>query len=142
MGAGDCLPSDRTKTQVTKAAIRQLCDVLSESPHSPIRCYTPEGADIDTVFDLRAIFPKPASDLADVSVPELLRPPKGKYGLHDYEKVFCAAPQFDIFEARGIRRDKGCLVVLRPDQYVGHLLPLDTVEELGRYFGGFMRASK
>jgi phenol 2-monooxygenase len=44
----------------------------------------------------------------------------------------------DIFAMRGIDRDKGCMVVVRPDQYVAHVLPLDGHAELAAYFDGFM----
>jgi phenol 2-monooxygenase len=39
---------------------------------------------------------------------------------------------------RGIDRDRGCMVVVRPDQYVAHVLPLDGHAELAAYFDGFM----
>ena len=44
----------------------------------------------------------------------------------------------DIFEMRGIDRERGCLVVVRPDQYVAHALPLDAYEELAAFFARFM----
>jgi phenol 2-monooxygenase len=40
---------------------------------------------------------------------------------------------------RGIQRDKGCMVVVRPDQYVAHVLPLDGFDELSAFFSGFLR---
>jgi phenol 2-monooxygenase len=69
-------------------------------------------------------------------MPTLLRPSIGRFGLCDYEKVFCAdgAPHNDIFELRGINRTQGCMVVVRPDQYVGHVLPLTEREQLTSYF--------
>jgi phenol 2-monooxygenase len=39
---------------------------------------------------------------------------------------------------RGIDRARGCMVVVRPDQYVAHVLPLDAYVELAAYFDGFM----
>jgi phenol 2-monooxygenase len=39
---------------------------------------------------------------------------------------------------RGIDREAGCMVVVRPDQYVAHVLPLDGFQELTSYFDGFM----
>ena len=39
---------------------------------------------------------------------------------------------------RGIDREKGCMVVVRPDQYVAHVLPLDGVEDLATFFAGFL----
>ena len=76
------------------------------------------------------------------AVPPLLLPTKGKFGLRDYEKVF--SPDLkngrDIFEMRGIDGDQGCLVIVRPDQYVAHVLPLDGFRELSAYFDAFMVA--
>jgi len=31
------------------------------------------------------------------------------------------------------------MVVVRPDQYVAHVLPLDAYAELSSFFAGFMR---
>ena len=31
------------------------------------------------------------------------------------------------------------MVVVRPDQYVAHVLPLDGYKELSSFFAGFMR---
>jgi phenol 2-monooxygenase len=45
----------------------------------------------------------------------------------------------DIFDMRGINRDKGCLIVVRPDQYVANVLPLDSYEALSSYFAGVLR---
>ena len=58
-----------------------------------------------------------------------------------YEKVFCAdsKPDADIFTARGIDRAAGCMVVVRPDQYVAHILPLSAREQLTGYFAGILR---
>jgi phenol 2-monooxygenase len=74
-------------------------------------------------------------------MPTLLRPHVGRYGLCDYEKVFCVDVKRgeDIFAMRGIARDVGCIVIVRPDQYVGHILPLDAREALAHYFGGILR---
>ena len=68
-------------------------------------------------------------------------PRKGRYGLRDYEKVF--APDLkegpDIFDLRGIDRAQGAMVVVRPDQYVAHVLPLAAHRALADFFGAFMR---
>lgn len=118
--------------------IGALCDYLYGSPYSPILRYTPEGADPDSIFDLRAIFQKGHRELAIDTMPAALLPKKGRHGLVDYEKIFCADPSADIFDIRGIDRRKGCLVVVRPDQYVAQVLPLDAYADLCAFFSGFM----
>lgn len=122
------------------SGVRSLCAFLASGPASPVRRYTPAGQDVDAVFDLRAIFQQAHRELAIESMPALLLPRKGRYGLPDYEKVFCPDRKTgpDIFEARGIDRERGALVVVRPDQYIAHVLPLDAHGELAAFFDGFM----
>jgi phenol 2-monooxygenase (NADPH) len=122
------------------AAIRSLCNFLGQSPESPLRRYTPAGADIDSAIDVRAVFQQDHRELAIETLPALLLPRKGRYGLCDYEKVFCRDLRdgHDIFAMRGIDRDAGCMVIVRPDQYVAHVLPLDAQAQLAAFFDGFM----
>ncbi|MBC7683249.1 MAG: FAD-dependent monooxygenase, partial [Ferruginibacter sp.] len=95
-----------------------LCRFLDTSADSPVRKYTPAGQDIDAVFDLRAIFQQGHREIDLKAMPAVLVPRKGRYALQDYEKVFCpnAKSGQDIFDARGIDRAQGALVVVRPDQ--------------------------
>jgi hypothetical protein len=53
---------------------------------------------------------------------------------------FCADVEggHDIYSMRGIHRQAGCMVVVRPDQYVAQVLPPDAFRELASYFDGFM----
>ena len=44
----------------------------------------------------------------------------------------------DIYDMRGIDRAKGCLIVVRPDQYIANVLPLDGFEELSAFFAGVL----
>jgi phenol 2-monooxygenase (NADPH) len=123
------------------SGINSLCHFLAESRESPVRRFTPRGADIDSVIDLRAIFQQGHRELAIEAMPSFLIPRKGRYGLRDYEKTFCADLKSgdDIFDMRGIDRARGCMVVVRPDQYVAHVLPLDAHKELAAFFDGFMK---
>jgi phenol 2-monooxygenase (NADPH) len=122
------------------SGIRALCDFLADAPESPVRKYTPAEEDIDAVIDVRAVFQQSHHDVAIEAMPSFLLPPKGRFGLRDYEKAFCADLKSgkDIFAMRGIDRERGCMVIVRPDQYVAHVLPLDAYEQLVAYFDGFM----
>lgn len=121
--------------------LRALARFLAESPDSPVRRFTPKGQDLDSAFDLRGIFQQPHTELAIESMPVMLRPPKGRLGLYDYEKVYSAVVrhQPNIYDLRGIDRARGALVVVRPDQYVAHVLPLDAHADLAAFFAGFMQ---
>lgn len=120
-------------------AMARLCDFLQSDAQSPILRTTPEVSDVDAVIDLRAVFQQGHRDMALQQIPSLLKPAKGRYGLIDYEKIYCAIPAHDIFDLRGIDRSTGALVVVRPDQFVAHVLPLDAYQELSGFFARFMR---
>jgi 2-polyprenyl-6-methoxyphenol hydroxylase-like FAD-dependent oxidoreductase len=125
------------------APIRVLCGQLLGDPRSPIRRFTPEGMDIDALIDVRAIFQQHHQLLAIETMPAVLLPRKGRHGLIDYQKMFCPDLKggADIFALRGINRAEGCVVVVRPDQYVGHVLPMTAIKELGDYFAWFSSTS-
>lgn len=120
--------------------LRALAEHLGSSPQSPLRLYTPPGSDVDSVLDLRAVFQQHHREVDLAVLPKVLLPRKGRFGLTDYEKVFCADLRdgADIFTLRGIDRTAGALVVVRPDQYVGHVLPLDAFDELAAYFASIL----
>ena len=78
-------------------------------------------------------------DVAIETVPKVFLPASGPFGLPDYEKIYAAIADDDIFEQRGISRD-GAIVVVRPDHYVSHVLPLTAREELTEFFAQFLLA--
>jgi phenol 2-monooxygenase len=121
--------------------VAQLCDWLEHGADSPLRRHTAPQEDVDAVIDTRAVFQQDFRSLDFNAVPTLLRPHVGRHGLCDYEKVFCADLKRgeDIFAMRGIARAKGCIVVVRPDQYVGQVLPLQARGELAAYFAAILR---
>jgi phenol 2-monooxygenase len=125
-------------------AVALMCDWLERDVASPLRRHTAPCEDLDAVIDTRAVFQQGFRDLDFAAMPALLRPSVGRYGLCDYEKVFCADTKRgdDIFTLRGIDRQAGCVIVVRPDQYVGHVLPLDGRDALAAYFAGILRVRR
>jgi phenol 2-monooxygenase len=130
--------ADRDDPTDRNSGARALCDFL-ESDASPVKRFTPPGAEPDAVIDVRAIFQQGHRELAIDKLPSILLPRKGRFGLIDYEKTFCPDPDArDIFDLRGVDRDAGCMVVVRPDQYVAHVLPLEGYEALAGFFAGIL----
>ena len=130
--------ADRSDPTGRHSHFRELCEFLG-SDASPIKRFTPAGADPNSVIDVRAIFQQGHRDLAVDKMPSVLLPKKGKFGLIDYEKMFCVDPKAgDIFDLRGVNRETGCMVVVRPDQYVSHVLPLHGHEALADFFAGIL----
>ena len=70
----------------------------------------------------------------------MLLPHKGRFGLIDYEKAYTVDRRKgpDIFDLRGIDRERGAMVVVRPDQHVANVLPLDAHDDLSAFFERFM----
>ena len=126
--------ADRNHPTNETSRAGELCDFLA-SDESPIARFTPAGAEPDSVIDVRAIFQQGHRDLHVDEMPPVLLPRKGKFGLIDYEKLFCPDPEAgDIFDLRGVNRETGCMVIVRPDQYVSHVLPLDEHDGLTDFF--------
>ena len=136
--------ADRSDPADPDSPLAALCRFLEDDPTSPVPRFTSVDAAIDSVIDVRAVFQQYHRDVALERTPALLRPTKGRYGLTDYEKMFCSPRRSgvgddrEIHEARGIDRDRGCVIIVRPDQYVAHVLPLDAHAELAAFFEPFM----
>ena len=132
--------ADSARPGAPDSRLAQLCRFLAGSARSPLLRFTPAGADPDAVFDVRAVIQQGHREVSVESVPAFLRSRKGRFGLVDYEKVF--TPDLKdgphIYDERGIDRRHGCVVVVRPDQYIAHVLPLDAHGELAAFFDGAM----
>ncbi len=76
---------------------------------------------------MKVIYQQTHADVDLGKVPAVFLPKVGPFQLTDYEKVYAVDPAEDIFDARGVSRD-GVVVVVRPDQYVAAVLPLDASE--------------
>ena len=116
--------------------LSRWADWISTSPGSPLAA-TPAGLDPDAWFDVKAVYQQDHTRVDIGAVPPVFLPRVGPFALVDYEKVYSADPADDIFEARGLDRG-GVVVVVRPDQYVAHVLPLTATDELAEFFAGAM----
>ncbi|MBO9554466.1 FAD-binding monooxygenase [Cellulomonas sp.] len=115
------------------SALAAWAQWMESAPDSPVRAHTREGDERDSVLDIKVVFQQRHADVDISAVPEVFLPRVGPFELVDYEKVFAADPVADIFELRGVDRD-GCVVVVRPDQYVAGVFSLDATAELAAFF--------
>lgn len=132
--------AEATDTGQPDYPIARLCEYLTGHINSPLKRFTPDHADIDSVFDCRAVFQLSHRKLSVETMPTLLLPAKGKYQLTDYEKIFCADTELtdNIFTTRGIDKRNGALLLIRPDQYVANVLALEDYEEIASFFDQIM----
>ena len=127
----------RDPTQPSSDAY-QFIYFLANDASSPVLKYTPKGTDIDSVIDTYAVFQQ--QDLLMHDLHGYLWPAKGKYGLRDYEKVFHAQDGNELYDLRGIERNRGCVVIVRPDQHIASILPVAAHAKLSESFDFFMIA--
>lgn len=106
---------------------------------SPFR---PDSTSIDEIIDVRGVMQRDHRDVRLEQLPPVLRPVVGSLGLVDYEKAFVADPVMtdDIYELRGIDREAGCMVLVRPDQHVAQVLPLTARDELTTFLARILRS--
>lgn len=130
--------ADAAKPGDASSAVSRWADWFEKSPESPRNRFTPKGADENAIFDAKVIY-RDSYDTFDTSmVPRAFQPRLEPYGLVDPDAVFGTGRGHDIFEERGIGSE-GCVIVVRPDQYVANILPLEATDEFAGFFDGFMR---
>ena len=119
----------------------QLCDFLSTDPASPVLTYLRADDDADAVIDVHVIIQQHHHEINITDMHPGLMPVKGRLGLQDREKIFCAKTknETDIYEKRGVDRT-GCMVLVRPDQYTADVMPLDATSRLSAFFSRIFTA--
>ena len=120
-------------TSAQDSKVARLAEYI-QSEDSFYHRYTIDGVDDDAMFDINVIYQQHYHDFEVTDAPEVFRPRTGSLRVEYWGKVWSALTEEDIFDARGISRD-GAVVIVRPDQYVGAVLPLDDYAGLEAYFG-------
>ena len=124
-----------------KSTVDALAEKLLHDPRSPFVQFRKEGDDISTLIEPNVIYQSEYTTFACPEVPEIFRPPVGELGLDYWEKIYSVIPENNIFDLRGIRKD-GAVVIVRPDQYVAAVLPLNDFEGICAYFEGALAPIK
>ncbi len=132
-----------------------------------LRRFTPADARYDTVFEVLAVHSAPRTSATIFDFPEVFRPYDDVDGF-DYMKIYVDDVSYHegafqsltvpvllcmfadclslmighgkIYETFNID-PKGCIVIIRPDQYVSYVGPTDDTEAINCFFSGFMRVS-
>ncbi|TKA66996.1 hypothetical protein B0A49_04491 [Cryomyces minteri] len=123
--------------------VQQLGKSLA-APDGVVRRFTPKDKKIDSVIDILTIHCGERQKVEMLDFPEIFHPFDEKSGW-DYSKVFADAVSYHeadadgkAYEKYGVNRRRGCIVVTRPDQYVGYVGELEDVGEVGKYFDGVL----
>lgn len=112
---------------------------MLDDPNSLHNQLITKGQNVDEVIDIRAVLQQDYRTLDCINMPQLFVPNTGALGLVDYEKVFCTIEgSDDVFDQRSINRQAGCIVIVRPDQYVAEILPIDAYLQVNAFFEAFL----
>lgn len=114
-------------------ALDAWADWWANAEDSPANAHTPEGLDKNALFDVKVIYQAPYTAVNTPDVPAAFKPIVGPFELVNVNEIFAADADDDIFDVRELSRD-GVVVVVRPDQYVAHVLPLSATQELADFF--------
>lgn len=104
---------------------------------SPKVLYTPADGDTDATFDTKVIYQQDYTEVEPGDVPEAFLPVKQPLGIIDVNQIFSAGHGRDMFREREISRN-GAIVVVRPDQYIAGIFPLDARTEIQEFFAQHM----
>lgn len=127
-----------------KTRLDAFCAALDKSG-SFLRRFTPKDAKIDSVIEVLTIHSSARTETELLrDFPEILHP-KDEHVGWDYNKVFVDAESYhegfgDAYKQYGVDPVKGCVVAVRPDQYVGWVGDLEDFDELEQYFEGILVA--
>ncbi|KIL88204.1 phenol 2-monooxygenase [Fusarium avenaceum] len=130
------IDSERQKKRMT-----DLCEKLT-GPSSFLKRFTPASARYDSVIEVLTIHASKRQGHDIFDFPEVLRPYDEVDGW-DYSKIFVDDGSYheghgQLYKTWGISSGEGCVVILRPDQYVSYVGEMDDYGSLDGFFSGFL----
>lgn len=118
---------------VQKEKVNILAQEL-DKPDSFLKTYPPKGASTESVFDIISVMAGSKMVVDYTDVPELLRPHWSKVFVDDVD--FSGRTGGNAYQTYGID-SHGAVVIVRPDQFVGMVAPLNKVNHINQYFASF-----
>ncbi|KAK3620712.1 hypothetical protein LTR56_023229 [Elasticomyces elasticus] len=123
-----------------RAKLESIGKLLADSS-SFLQRFTPPESRHDAVFEVLAVHRSPRAALEIFDFPEVFRAFDEVDGW-DYTKIYADDVSYhegfgDIYGSFGISPE-GCAVIIRPDQYVSYVGPMEDVDALNKFFSGFM----
>ncbi|KAL4910070.1 hypothetical protein BDW74DRAFT_186316 [Aspergillus multicolor] len=115
---------------------------VTNGQKSFLQRYKPTGSWYDSVIEVLTVHAGPPSLVDIFDFPDVFHPYDEIDGW-DYDKIFVDDVSYHeghgkLYETCKIDPEKGCLVLLRPDQHVSYVGPLEDYDAVDRFFSGFM----
>ncbi|KAF7916389.1 uncharacterized protein EAE98_010689 [Botrytis deweyae] len=115
---------------------------LSEGLKTLAAKYTLGTKRTDSAIEILMIHSTPRINIELLDLPEILHPWSTRDG-YDYNKVYVDDLSYHegygkAYEGFGVDKKRGCMVLVRPDQYVSWIGELEDGGEVERFLEGFM----
>ena len=128
-----------------KERIDRVSDKLG-AESSFLKRFTPANRSYDSVIEVLTVHSAPRKKVTIFDFAPVLRPWDEVNGW-DYWKIFVDDQSYHeghgrAYENWGVDPEKGCAVVVRPDQHVSFVTEVDDYEGLEKFFQGFMVEQK
>ena len=107
-------------------------------PNSFIHRYTPSTKPINSVIEILVVHSAPRKEVELLDLHEIFHPFDETRGW-DYDKVFVDDESYheghgEAYKKYGVDAERGCVVIVRPDQYVGWIGETEDRGDMDRYF--------
>ncbi|PCH36409.1 thioredoxin-like protein [Wolfiporia cocos MD-104 SS10] len=133
----DMLPADgRFGVAVFAGDADTHLATLAHSLDTLLRRHADQRGGVAAVFNVFTVLARSKDDVNYTDVPELLRPHWSKVLLDDTDMFGRSGG--GGYDAYGIDRARGAVVIVRPDGFVGTVAPLEDLSEIDEYFSSFM----
>ena len=136
LGQGDTSAAEDWLSELNRVA-----DWWHKDPGSPVVRCTPQEQDIDSVIEILAVLPCNYREVEWATLTDALWPARGQLGLRDYGKVF-THDQPGSTGGPDQRHPESVCVIVRPDQHVAGVFPLNKVEASADFFATFMTTTE
>ncbi|CAK7214606.1 hypothetical protein SEUCBS140593_002238 [Sporothrix eucalyptigena] len=123
-------------------ALQRLNKTASEL-EAVVQQFTPDGADADSVIQSVLVVSSKRQSVQQEQIPPLFTPTTGQWRIKNLDKSFADDESYDAghghaYEAYGVNPDEGCIVVVRPDQYVSMVTTLEDIAKIRAFFQKFL----
>lgn len=125
-----------------KERVNKFCSQLDD-PKGFLRQATPPGAPIDSIIEVLTIHSSKRIETELLQdFPEILHPFDDNGW--DYNKIYVDDESYhegfgDAYGTYGVNKQRGCVVAVRPDQYVAWIGELEDFGGLQKYFDGCLK---